>query len=55
MLTATETTTRQLYAHEKIALDNNIVTENLLKAFEDGDKCVAVEYAKILMLKAMTL
>jgi hypothetical protein len=55
MLTVTETVTRKLHTEEKLALDNNIVADNLLKAFESSDKKSAVQYAQILMLKAMTM
>jgi hypothetical protein len=55
MLTVTETITRELNTDEKLAFDNDLAAENLLKAFKDNDKENALSYAKILMLKAMCM
>jgi hypothetical protein len=55
MLTVTETIEKPLTATEKIALDNQKVCEAFIQAYEAGDKKTAVEYAKVVMLKAMCL
>jgi len=55
MLTVTETTERSLTATEKIALDNQKVCEAFIKYYEAGDRKNACEYAKVVMLKAMSL
>lgn len=55
MLTVTETVERSISADEKIALDNQLVCEKLIQAIESQDKPMALQYAKVMMLKAMTL
>lgn len=55
MLTVTETTERTLNVHEKLALDTQKVCEAFVKAYETSDRQTAIEYAKIVMLKAMSM
>ena len=55
MLTSTETVQRNLTATEKIDMDINLVIDNYKEAMNTQDKTLAVAYAKVLMLKAMTL
>ena len=55
MLTATQTVQRDLTATEKIALDTTLIIDNYVEAMNNQDKSVAIAYAKVLMLKAMSL
>ena len=55
MLTVTETVERSISADEKIALDNQLVCEKLIQAIESQDKPMALQYAKVMMLKAMSM
>ena len=55
MLTVTETVERSISTAEKIALDNQLVCEKLIQAIESQDKPMALQYAKVMMLKAMSM
>jgi len=55
MLTTTEVIEKPLTPQQKIALDNQKVCEAFTEAYEAGDRSMAVAYAKVLMLKAMSL
>ena len=55
MLTVTETIEKPLSATEKIALDTQKVCEEFIKYYEAGDRKNACEYAKVVMLKALSL
>lgn len=55
MLTVTETITRPLDTTERLALDPSEVCEAYCAAMVAGDRQNALEYAKIIMLKAMSL
>ena len=55
MLTTTCTIEKPLTPTEKIALDNQKVCEAFIQAYEAGDKQTALEYAKVVMLKAMSM
>ena len=55
MLTVTETITRPLDTTERLALDTSEVCEAYCAAMVAGDRQNALEYAKIIMLKAMSL
>ena len=51
-LTKTKTIEQPLQTDEKIALDTRAVCDALIDALDSRDKENAVEYAKVLMLKA---
>lgn len=55
MLTVTETIEKPLDPTQKIALDNQKVCEAFIQAYEAGDRQTACEYAKVVMLKALSL
>jgi len=55
MLTTTETIEKPISPTEKIALDNQKVCEAFIKYYEAGDRQNALEYAKVIFLKAMSL
>ena len=55
MLTETLTIESPLDPSKKIALDNQKVCEAFIQAYEAGDKQTALEYAKVVMLKAMSM
>jgi hypothetical protein len=55
MLTATKTVEVQIDATAKIKLDTQLVFDAYLKALDAGDKKLAVAYAKVLMLKALSM
>ena len=55
MLTTTETIEKPISPTEKIALDNQKVCEAFIQAYEAGDRKNALEYAKVVMLKAMSM
>jgi len=55
MLTTTETIEKPISPAEKIALDNQKVCEAFIKYYEAGDRQNALEYAKVIFLKAMSL
>ena len=55
MLTTTEVIEKPLTPQQKIALDNQKVCEAFIQAYEAGDKQNALQYAKVVMLKAMCL
>lgn len=55
MLTVTETTERPLNVNERLALDTQKVCEAFIQAYETSDRQTAIEYAKIVMLKAMSM
>ncbi len=55
MLTTTEVIEKPLTPQQKIALDNQQVCEAFVEALKAGDKKTATEYAKVIMLKAMSL
>ena len=55
MLTTTEVIEKPLTPQQKIALDNQKVCEAFIQAYEAGDKQNALQYAKVVMLKAMSL
>jgi hypothetical protein len=55
MLTTTEVIEKPLTPQQKIALDNQKVCEAFIQAYEAGDRQNALQYAKVVMLKAMSL
>ena len=55
MLTTTEVIEKPLTPQQKIALDNQKVCEAFIQAYEAGDRQNAMQYAKVVMLKAMSL
>jgi hypothetical protein len=55
MLTKTSTVITEISAQEKIALDTQKVCEAFIQAYEAGDRQNALQYAKVVMLKAMSL
>ena len=55
MLTVTETITRPLDTTERLALDTSEVCEAYCAAMVAGDRQNALEYAKIIMLQAMSM
>jgi hypothetical protein len=55
MLTVTETIQRDLNPDEKLALDNRAVVDAYIASMESGDRESALNYAKVVMLKAMAL
>ena len=55
MLTETLTIESPLDPSKKIALDNQKVCEAFIQAYEAGDRQTACEYAKVVMLKAMSM
>ena len=55
MLTKTQTIETDLSPEEKIALDDLKVCEAFMAASVEGNKKVALEYAKVIMLKAFAV
>jgi hypothetical protein len=55
MLTVTKTIEQPITSADKIALNNQTVCDALIAALESGDKKNACEYAKVMMLKAMSM
>jgi hypothetical protein len=55
MLTITQTVQRDLTASEKIALDTTQIIDNYMAAMNTNDGQTATQFARILLLKAMTL
>jgi len=55
MLTKTQTIETDLSPQEKIALDDLKVCEAFMAARAAGDKQTALEYAKVIMLKAFSV
>mgnify|MGYP003325956617 FL=1 len=55
MLTKTSTVITEISPQEKIALDTQKVCEAFIQAYEAGDRQNALQYAKVVMLKAMSL
>jgi hypothetical protein len=55
MLTKIQTVETDLSPTEKIALDDQKVCEAFMAARVEGNKKVALEYAKVIMLKAFAV
>jgi hypothetical protein len=55
MLTTTEVIEKPLTPQQKIALDDQKVCEAFMAARVEGNKKVALEYAKVIMLKAFAV
>jgi hypothetical protein len=55
MLTTTEVIEKPLTPQQKVALDNQKVWEGFMEAYEAGDKHNALQYAKVIMLKAFSV
>jgi hypothetical protein len=55
MLTTTEVIEKPLTPQQKVALDNQKVWEGFMEAYEAGDKQNALQYAKVIMLKAFSV
>jgi len=55
MLTEIKTVEVELDPRAKCKLDTQLVVDAYMKALNDGDKHMALEYAKIFMLKAFAV